>query len=55
MRKEALALCLLIAGSIVYFDLIFYNGFEITEKYGSEFQKVIFGIDSSRANAQISD
>ena len=55
MRKEALALYLLIAASIVYFDLIFYNGFEITEKYGSEIKKVLFGIDSSRANAQISD
>jgi len=55
MRKEAVVLSLLIAFSILYFDLIFYNGFEITEKYGSEIQKVIFGIDSTQADAQIND
>jgi hypothetical protein len=55
MRREALALCLLITISILYFDFMFYNGFEITGKYGSEIQKVLFGIDTSRANAQISD
>jgi hypothetical protein len=55
MRKEAVVLSLLIAFSILYFDLIFYNGFEITEKYGSKIQKVIFGIDSTQADAQIND
>ena len=52
MRREALALCVLIAISILYFDLMFYNGFEITEKYGLEIQKILLGnTDSSRANA----
>ena len=56
MRREALALCLLIAISILYFDLMFYHGFEITEKYGSEIQKALFtNIDTSNANAQIND
>ena len=55
MRREVSALCLLIALAIVYFDLFFYNGFEITEKYGLEIQKALFGIESNTANAQFND
>jgi hypothetical protein len=55
MRKDALFLCLLITLSLIYFDLFFYNGFEITEKYGLEIQKVLFGIESNTANAQINE
>ena len=51
MRKEALALSLLIAFGILYFDLMFYNGFEITEKYGSEIQKGLLGIKNIKATA----
>jgi hypothetical protein len=51
MRKEAVALSLLIAFSILYFDLIFYNGFEISEKYGSEIQKVLLGINNIKVTA----
>ncbi|MGA8843329.1 MAG: hypothetical protein WB511_07060, partial [Nitrososphaeraceae archaeon] len=55
MIREAVALCIMISLSILYFDLMFYNGFEITERYGSEIKKILLGIDTSEANAQISD
>ena len=55
MRREVSALCLLIALAVAYFDLFFYDGFEITEKYGSEIQKLLFGIESNTANAQVND
>lgn len=55
MRRDAFVLCLLITLSIIYFDLFFYNGFEITEKYGLEIQKALFGIESNTANAQFND
>jgi len=51
MKREGIALCLLIAAPVVYFDLIFYNGFEMTEQCGSQIQKILFGIDSSTAIA----
>ena len=56
MRKEALGLSLLIAISILYFDLVFFHGYVIAEKYGSEIQKTFFRtIDKSKANAQITN
>jgi hypothetical protein len=30
---------------------MFYNGFEITERYGSEIKKILLGIDNSQTNA----
>jgi hypothetical protein len=56
MKKEALALCVLIAISVLYFDIIFYHSYLISEKYGSEIQRAILGnINNNRVNAQVND
>jgi len=51
MKKEAIALSLLIAFSILYFDWMFYNGFDIAKKFDSEIQKTLLEINKLKATA----